>query len=292
MAELSNKPSRAWVKLTAPYQNPDVRRSLAQLADSFVPYVLLWAAMAWTFKVGLWPLTLVLAVPAAGMLVRLFIVFHDCTHSSFFKDQKLPPEANSAVNGLVASETWQALATDQRFAAASELVNGISEHIPVNASIKHIFWTGKWDAIVGNLSLFKTALRLDLLHLGFGEVFEDDPFSFVWIAAEAEHEQVHFIALIERPAEFIKRWLSQQVVAAASADHPVTTGIAMKTTLADIILILITRQRDESRSLIVVDVCLLPLPKAGITILEVVVDSIVNIPQELLLVLRAAPEMV
>ena len=69
MAELSNKPSRAWVKLTAPYQNPDVRRSLAQLADSFVPYVLLWAAMAWTFKVGLWPLTLVLAVPAAGMLV-------------------------------------------------------------------------------------------------------------------------------------------------------------------------------------------------------------------------------
>lgn len=88
MAELSNKPSRAWVKLTAPYQNPDVRRSLGQLADSLVPYLALWIAMAWTFKAGLWPLTLLLAVPAAGMLVRLFIVFHDCTHSSFFKDQK------------------------------------------------------------------------------------------------------------------------------------------------------------------------------------------------------------
>ena len=42
---------------------------------------------------------------------------------SFFKDQKLPPEANSAVNGLVASETWQALATDQRFAALLRLLD-------------------------------------------------------------------------------------------------------------------------------------------------------------------------
>ena len=36
---------------------------------------------------------------------------------SFFKEQKLPPDLNSAVNGLVGSDRWQALGSDERFAA-------------------------------------------------------------------------------------------------------------------------------------------------------------------------------
>lgn len=36
---------------------------------------------------------------------------------SFFKDQKLPPDLNSAINGLVGSEQWQALGSDDRLAA-------------------------------------------------------------------------------------------------------------------------------------------------------------------------------
>ncbi len=41
----------------------------------------------------------------------------------FFKDQKLPPEANSAVNGLVGSAKWQALGTDERFGAVLSVLN-------------------------------------------------------------------------------------------------------------------------------------------------------------------------
>lgn len=46
---------------------------------------------------------------------------------SFFKDQKLPAKANSAVNGLVASEKWQSLSSDERFAAVLRLLTGRAE---------------------------------------------------------------------------------------------------------------------------------------------------------------------
>lgn len=42
---------------------------------------------------------------------------------SFFNDQKLPPDANAAVNGFVGSEKWKALSTDDRFAAVLRLLD-------------------------------------------------------------------------------------------------------------------------------------------------------------------------
>jgi len=46
--------------------------------------VLLWVLMWWSLGVGYW-LTLLLAVPAAGFMVRLFIIQHDCGHGAFFR---------------------------------------------------------------------------------------------------------------------------------------------------------------------------------------------------------------
>ncbi|MCK5676656.1 MAG: fatty acid desaturase [Verrucomicrobia bacterium] len=40
--------------------------------------------MAWSYQFSYW-ITLALAVPTAGFLVRIFIIFHDCCHSSYFK---------------------------------------------------------------------------------------------------------------------------------------------------------------------------------------------------------------
>jgi acyl-lipid omega-6 desaturase (Delta-12 desaturase) len=76
-----------WRALVAPYQHSDIRRSLWQLANSIIPYLLLWAAMVWSLQVSYW-LTLALAVPAAGFLLRIFIIFHDCGHGSFFKTNR------------------------------------------------------------------------------------------------------------------------------------------------------------------------------------------------------------
>lgn len=46
---------------------------------------------------------------------------------SYFKDQKLPASASSAVNGVVASEKWQLLTSDERFAKILRLLDGRGE---------------------------------------------------------------------------------------------------------------------------------------------------------------------
>ena len=68
----------------ATYQKPDLRRSLGQIVTTVVPLVLLWAAMLRSLEYGYW-VTLVLAVPAAACVVRLFLIQHDCAHWSFFR---------------------------------------------------------------------------------------------------------------------------------------------------------------------------------------------------------------
>jgi acyl-lipid omega-6 desaturase (Delta-12 desaturase) len=73
-----------WRAATVPYQRPIVLRSLWQLANSLVPYLILWYLMYRSLSVS-YLLTLLLAVPAGGFLVRCFIIFHDCGHGAFFK---------------------------------------------------------------------------------------------------------------------------------------------------------------------------------------------------------------
>jgi acyl-lipid omega-6 desaturase (Delta-12 desaturase) len=70
----------------ARYAEPHLARSLLGVATSVVPYLGLSALMFLTLKVS-YLLTLALAVPTAGFLVRTFIVFHDCTHSSYLRSR-------------------------------------------------------------------------------------------------------------------------------------------------------------------------------------------------------------
>jgi omega-6 fatty acid desaturase (delta-12 desaturase) len=77
----------AWIELVAPYQRPMVRRSVWQIINTLVPYAVLWYLMYRSLAVSYW-LTLPLAILAAGFLVRVFIIFHDCGHGSFFKSRK------------------------------------------------------------------------------------------------------------------------------------------------------------------------------------------------------------
>lgn len=89
----------SWRQAVASYQSPDLRRSLGQLANTFVPYVALWYLMVRSLEVSYW-LTLALAVVASGFLVRIFILFHDCGHGSFFKSQKAN-DALGIITGLL-----------------------------------------------------------------------------------------------------------------------------------------------------------------------------------------------
>jgi omega-6 fatty acid desaturase (delta-12 desaturase) len=79
----------AWFQTTAKYGHADLRKSLWQLVDTFLPYGLLWALMFYTVRqrYPYW-VTLALAVVAGGIQVRVFILFHDCCHGSFFASRR------------------------------------------------------------------------------------------------------------------------------------------------------------------------------------------------------------
>ena len=78
---------RHWVTALAPYREPRLGRSLAELFVTVVPFVALWLAMLLSLRYAYW-LCLLLAVPAAGFLVRLFMIQHDCGHGSFFRRRR------------------------------------------------------------------------------------------------------------------------------------------------------------------------------------------------------------
>jgi omega-6 fatty acid desaturase (delta-12 desaturase) len=74
-------------QMLSAYAQPRLGRSLLDLGTSVVPYLALAAVMYWTLGVSVL-LTLVLALPAAGFLVRTFVVFHDCAHGSMFASKR------------------------------------------------------------------------------------------------------------------------------------------------------------------------------------------------------------
>lgn len=74
-------------KSVAPYEKTDRKASIYQLINTLGPLVLLWTAAYFSLSVSYW-LTLLFAVPAAGFVIRTFIICHDCCHGSFFKNRK------------------------------------------------------------------------------------------------------------------------------------------------------------------------------------------------------------
>ena len=83
---------RNWRRIVADYQHADLKRSVWQIADSVGPYLALWYLAYRLLAVSYW-LALPATLLAAGFMVRVFIIFHDCGHGSFFRSQA----ANRAV---------------------------------------------------------------------------------------------------------------------------------------------------------------------------------------------------
>lgn len=74
-------------KNIAAYQTPDAWKGTWQIINTLVPYLGLWVLIVFSVSVSYW-LTAVLIIAAAAFLVRLFIIFHDCGHGSFFKSKR------------------------------------------------------------------------------------------------------------------------------------------------------------------------------------------------------------
>ncbi len=72
------------MQILARYRAPSLSRSISEVVITAVPFALLWFLMWATLDLGYWP-CLLLAAPAAGFLVRLFMIQHDCGHGAFFR---------------------------------------------------------------------------------------------------------------------------------------------------------------------------------------------------------------
>jgi acyl-lipid omega-6 desaturase (Delta-12 desaturase) len=75
--------ARAWTRVLASYRGPSDGRSIVEIGITAIPLVLLWLLTWATLDLGYW-LSILLAVPAAGFLLRLFMIQHDCSHGAFF----------------------------------------------------------------------------------------------------------------------------------------------------------------------------------------------------------------
>ncbi|QHO75525.1 fatty acid desaturase [Bradyrhizobium sp. CCBAU 051011] len=80
---LRSPETRALMHLLARYSEPNSARGVFELVITVVPFIVIWALMWVALDHGYW-IGLLLVVPAAGFLVRLFMIQHDCGHGSFF----------------------------------------------------------------------------------------------------------------------------------------------------------------------------------------------------------------
>jgi omega-6 fatty acid desaturase (delta-12 desaturase) len=81
----SNRPQ--WHAALGRYAQPSLYRGLVDIATSVLPYLALSGLIYLTVPVSI-VLTLLLAIPTAGFLVRVFVVFHDCTHGSLLPSRR------------------------------------------------------------------------------------------------------------------------------------------------------------------------------------------------------------
>jgi len=103
-------PGRAetWTRMVAPYRGADRLRSLAQLGTTTICFVALWFAMLWSLEVS-YALTLLLAVPTSGFMMRLFMIQHDCGHGSYFRSRRARDWVGFALGvlTLIPYEYWR-----------------------------------------------------------------------------------------------------------------------------------------------------------------------------------------
>jgi len=95
----SNDSKAAWLKIISGYRKPVFARSMYELAVTLIPFVFLWATAAVAFQFGHW-IGLTLIIPAAGFLLRLFMLQHDCGHGSLFGKRPLDDWIGRAIGVL------------------------------------------------------------------------------------------------------------------------------------------------------------------------------------------------
>jgi omega-6 fatty acid desaturase (delta-12 desaturase) len=74
--------------IVARFEAPNLTRSVTQIVTTILLFLANYAAIYWALGISV-PLALALCVPAGGLVVRLFIIQHDCGHGALFRSRRL-----------------------------------------------------------------------------------------------------------------------------------------------------------------------------------------------------------
>ena len=99
-----------WFPAIAAFKKSDNMKASWQLLNTILPYLGLWYLMVRSIQLDYsYLVTLILALPAAAFLVRIFILFHDCVHGSLFKSRRTNTFVGYLLGVLVftAFEEWR-----------------------------------------------------------------------------------------------------------------------------------------------------------------------------------------
>jgi omega-6 fatty acid desaturase (delta-12 desaturase) len=153
-----------WRETLAPYTRPRLGRSVLDVATSVAPYLALSAVMYLALGVS-YLLTLALAIPAAGFLIRTFIVFHDCTHGSFLASKRANAWLGTAL-GLLTFSTfacWRQAHLVHHATAGDLGRRGIGD-VPTKT-------VAEYDALSWGGRLAYRLVRNPLVMFGLGPIF-------------------------------------------------------------------------------------------------------------------------
>lgn len=91
------------------FKGADVRRSILQLTITATLFVLTMSLMIAAHVYGQWGVIACLVLPASGLLIRLFIIQHDCGHGSYFRSRRANDMAGRAISLLTVTpyESWK-----------------------------------------------------------------------------------------------------------------------------------------------------------------------------------------
>lgn len=97
--DASRGDAKSWLKVLAKYRQPHSGRSVFELAVTAIPFALFWGLSMVSVWYGVW-WGLILTLPAAGFLLRLFMIQHDCGHGAFFGRRWLDDWTGRAIGVL------------------------------------------------------------------------------------------------------------------------------------------------------------------------------------------------
>jgi len=173
--------ARDWMQILLRYREPNHARSIIEIAITLVPLAALWA-LAWAAHYfGFWWLSLVLAVPAAGFLVRLFMIQHDCGHGAFFRHRLANDWVGRVIGVLTLTpyDYWRATHAVHHATSGHLDRRGIGdvESLTVREYVSRTFWRRvRYRAYrnpfvmfgIGPAYLFGLRLRLPIGMMGSG----------------------------------------------------------------------------------------------------------------------------